>query len=58
MANFVLNRRPRRITITLPEHVCDWIYKRSDLEGRSASNLAAYLLEQAMQKVLQAHQQR
>ena len=38
-------RRPRRITITVPHHAFSALQQRSDLEGRSLSNLAAYLLE-------------
>ena len=38
-------RRPRRISITLPHHVVCSLQGRSDDEGRSLSNLAAYLLE-------------
>lgn len=48
MASYTLYRRPRRLTITVPDHLFNWIYQRSDTEGRSASNFAAYLLEQAM----------
>ena len=38
---------PQRITITVPWHLHDSLLQRSDREGRSLSNLAAYLLEQA-----------
>jgi hypothetical protein len=38
-------RRPRRISITVPHHAFSALQQRSDLEGRSLSNLAAYLLE-------------
>ena len=38
-------RHPRRISITLPHHVACSLQQRSDDEGRSLSNLAAYLLE-------------
>jgi len=38
-------RKPRRITITVPHHAFSALQQRSDLEGRSLSNLAAYLLE-------------
>jgi hypothetical protein len=38
-------RHPRRITITMPHHVASSLQRRSDEEGRSLSNLAAYLLE-------------
>jgi hypothetical protein len=40
-------RRPRRLTITVPEFLFHWIFERADQEGRSASNLAAHLLERA-----------
>jgi hypothetical protein len=38
-------RTPKRITITLPYGTYQRLIDRSDLEGRSLSNLAAYLLE-------------
>ena len=38
-------RKPRRISITVPHHAFCVMQERSDLEGRSLSNLAAYLLE-------------
>ena len=41
-------RRPRRITITVPHHAFSALQQRSDLEGRSLSNLAAYLLETSL----------
>lgn len=41
-------RSPRRITITLPFGAYQRLLERSELEGRSLSNLAAYLLEHAM----------
>ena len=41
-------RSPRRITITLPYGAYQRLLERSELEGRSLSNLAAYLLEHAM----------
>ncbi|HBH73076.1 MAG TPA: hypothetical protein DDY43_06435 [Synechococcales bacterium UBA10510] len=41
-------RAPHRITITLPHNAfCD-LQQRCDDEGRSLSNLAAYLLETAL----------
>jgi hypothetical protein len=49
MANLSLyTRAPRRISITLPLHPYEQLLKRSDWEGRSLSNLAAFLLEQAL----------
>lgn len=41
-------RAPRRITITVPYGAYQRLLERSELEGRSLSNLAAYLLENAM----------
>ncbi len=41
-------RHPHRITITLPHHVACNLQNRSDDEGRSLSNLAAFLLEWAL----------
>lgn len=41
-------RSPRRITITVPYGTHQRLLERSELEGRSLSNLAAYLLEAAM----------
>lgn len=43
-------RSPRRITITVPYGTYQRLLERSELEGRSLSNLSAYLLETAMQK--------
>jgi hypothetical protein len=40
-----LKRSPRRISITIPEHVFEALINRSLYEGRSISNLAAFLLE-------------
>lgn len=37
-----------RLTITLPWAVIQQLRDRSDLEGRSTSNLAAYLIEKAL----------
>lgn len=48
-ANFsVLSRRPQRFTITVSHHVADHLIQQSNSQGRSISNLAAYLLEKAL----------
>jgi hypothetical protein len=47
-------RRPVRITITIPCHVFENITNQADYQGRSTSNLAAYLLEEG----LEAHRSR
>lgn len=39
---------PQRISITLAQQVFDALVERSQLQGRSMSNLAAYLLEAAL----------
>jgi hypothetical protein len=39
---------PQRITITIPAMTLKKLLKRSLVEGRSLSNLAAYILEQAL----------
>ncbi len=44
-----LKRAPRRLTVTLPYTLYDALVERSDLEGRSLSNLAAFLLEVALE---------
>jgi hypothetical protein len=49
MANLsIYTRAPKRISITLPMISFEQLQKRSDWEGRSLSNLAAYLLEKAL----------
>jgi hypothetical protein len=44
----VLQRQPRRISITLSYHVHESLLNRSEEEGRSVSNLCAFLLEEAL----------
>jgi hypothetical protein len=41
-------RSPRRVTITLPFATFEELQGRADGEGRSLSNLAAFLLESAL----------
>ena len=42
-------RRPRRITITVADGIYQRLAQQSDEQGRSLSNLAAYLIEAALQ---------
>lgn len=42
-------RHPQRICITLPHHVFEALLQRSAEQGRSMSNLSAYLLELSLQ---------
>lgn len=43
-----LNRKPVRMTVTLPYFVFHEVATRSTQEGRSMSNLVAFLLERAL----------
>jgi hypothetical protein len=42
-------RGSARISLTVPAGVADLLHSLATSEGRSASNLAAYLLERALQ---------
>ena len=44
----MLQRQPRRISITLSYYVHEALLSRSEEEGRSVSNLCAFLLEDAL----------
>ena len=46
----ILSRAPKRITITIPHATFEAIAQRSDEEGRSMSNLAAYILEKGLKE--------
>lgn len=46
----VLQRQPRRISITLSYYVHEALLSRSEEEGRSVSNLCAFLLEDALRE--------
>jgi hypothetical protein len=41
-------RKPVRITITVSHHTHQALTERCDQEGRSLSNLAAYMLENSL----------
>ena len=43
-------RKPVRITITVPHSTHQALCERSDEEGRSLSNLAAFMLENSLRK--------
>jgi predicted DNA binding CopG/RHH family protein len=43
-------RTSKRVTITIPFHVFTAVSERSSEEGRSLSNLIAYLLERALEQ--------
>lgn len=44
----LLSRHPQRISISVSWALHRWLIERSNHEGRSLSNLAAHLLENAM----------
>ncbi|MEY4360371.1 MAG: hypothetical protein RLZZ631_1857 [Cyanobacteriota bacterium] len=44
------SRTPKRITITIPHSTLEMLIKRSNEEGRSMSNLAAFILEKGIQQ--------
>jgi hypothetical protein len=44
----VLQRQPQRISVTISFQVHEVLLKRSEQEGRSMSNLCAFLLEDAL----------
>ncbi|MFM7267487.1 MAG: ribbon-helix-helix domain-containing protein [Cyanobium sp.] len=50
----IMQRQPRRISITLSNHVHEALLQRSEEEGRSMSNLCALLLEDALRHNSQA----
>lgn len=43
-----LTRKPSRVTVTIPWSLRQQLDARSDQEGRSLSNLIAYLLEKVL----------
>ena len=43
-----MHRSPRRVTITVPYALYSELLARSDQQGRSLSNLAAFLIEGAI----------
>lgn len=45
-----VSRSPKRITITLPYETYQRLVQRSDNEGRSLSNLSAFLLESCVNR--------
>ena len=42
-------RRPKRLSVTLSDATYRELLERSDDQGRSASNLAAFLLERGLE---------
>ena len=44
----LINRKPRRVSVTVSQAVIERLQRHSDEQGRSTSNLAAHLLEAAL----------
>jgi hypothetical protein len=42
---------PKRLFATVPDYVADALDKRAKREGRSTSNLVAFILEQTVQEL-------
>ena len=51
----IVLKAPRRITITIPHSTFEHLIQRSDEQGRSLSNLAAYMLERSCQEITDRH---
>jgi hypothetical protein len=51
----VVLKAPRRITITIPHSTFEHLIQRSDEQGRSLSNLAAYMLERGCEEITDRH---
>ncbi len=45
-----VNRSPQRITITISMRTYEKLVSQSNLEGRSMSSLAAYIIESTLDK--------
>jgi hypothetical protein len=46
-----LQRRPRRLSATVPWQVAEELQRIADIEGRSMSNFVAYVLERGLEVV-------
>lgn len=44
-------RRPRRLSVTISNHTYERVMHFASLQGRSASNLGAYLIEKGVQQM-------
>lgn len=49
-----LLRKPRRLSVTIPCDVLDRLQQQADEQGRSTSNLAAFLIEVSLPSVTMA----
>ena len=47
-ARRLVSKAPKRLSITIPHSTYEAIAERSNAEGRSLSNLAAFLLERGI----------
>lgn len=46
-----MSRASSRLTVTIPRQVLEDLHRLASLQGRSASNLAAFLLENALRNL-------
>ena len=51
------SRSPKRVTITLAYSTFEMLVQRSNEEGRSLSNLAAFILEQGINRLVQCYRE-
>jgi hypothetical protein len=49
----IAQRKPLRVTSTLPAVVAAWLINQATIQGRSVSNLVAHLVELAMHRELE-----
>ncbi|MFU8885815.1 MAG: ribbon-helix-helix domain-containing protein [Cyanobacteriota bacterium] len=48
-------RTPKRISVSIPQAIYEDLLQQSDLQGRSLSNLAAYILENGLKSLMAPH---
>jgi hypothetical protein len=46
-----LFRKPRRVSVSLPQQVVNDLVEMADQQGRSLSNIAAFLLETRLREI-------
>jgi hypothetical protein len=52
----VAQRKPLRVTSTLPAVVAAWLINQATIQGRSISNLIAHLIEASMRREIAERQ--
>lgn len=51
-------RTPKRISVSIPQAIYEDLLQQSDLQGRSLSNLAAYILENGLKSLMISYGER